>query len=138
MAAKLGGVFLECAAAIPHLRDGAQITMTRSLLDARPRASLAAYVASKAGAGALANTVALELASRPITVNVVPPGCFDSPLAASCEHNSALADELLGHTRLRRWGTNEDLPGALLFLASPTSDLVTGAVRSVDEGYQCI
>jgi NAD(P)-dependent dehydrogenase (short-subunit alcohol dehydrogenase family) len=105
------------------------------VLGERPRAGLSAYSASKAGLVGLAKGLALDLAPAGITVNVVAPGWFDSPLAESWKASPEREAEVLGHTAQRRWGSADDLAGAYQFLASDSSAFVTGIVLSVDGGY---
>jgi NAD(P)-dependent dehydrogenase (short-subunit alcohol dehydrogenase family) len=70
-----------------------------------------------------------------ITVNVVAPGWFDSPLAERWKNSPELGAGVLGHTAQRRWGASTDLAGAYQFLASAASAFVTGTVLNVDGGY---
>lgn len=131
----LTGAFLGARAAARVMGHGGRIVFTGSVLGERPRQGLAAYSASKAGLTALAKGLALDLAPAGITVNVVAPGWFDSPLADAWMRKPELSGEIIGHTALRRWGTPSDLTGAYRFLASDASAFVTGTVISVDGGY---
>ena len=131
----LTGAFLGARAAARVMRDGGRLIFTGSVLGERPRAGLAAYSASKAGLVGMAKALALDLAPSGITVNVVAPGWFDSPLAERWKNSPDLAAGVLGHTAQRRWGTSRDLAGAYLFLASDASAFVTGTVLTVDGGY---
>jgi NAD(P)-dependent dehydrogenase (short-subunit alcohol dehydrogenase family) len=83
----------------------------------------------------LAKGLALDLAPSRITVNVVAPGWFDSPLAEPWTSNEQLSEFILGHTALKRWGQSVDLVGAFQFLASDAAAFVTGTVLNVDGGY---
>ena len=83
----------------------------------------------------MAKALALDLAPAGITVNVVAPGWFDSPLAHGWKTNPELSDAITGHTAQGRWGAPADLTGAYLFLASDASAFVTGTVLNVDGGY---
>ena len=114
----LTGVFLGARAAARAMRDGSLTIFTGSVLGERPRAGLTAYSAAKAGLVGLAKGLALDLASAGITVNVVAPGWFDSPLAERWKNTPELEAGVLGHTAERRWGASTDLAGAYLFLAS--------------------
>jgi NAD(P)-dependent dehydrogenase (short-subunit alcohol dehydrogenase family) len=115
--------------------EGGRVIFTGSVLGERPRKGLSAYSASKAGLVGLAKALALDLAPVGITVNVVAPGWFDSPLAEAWKSNERLSEAILGHTAQRRWGSPGDLPGAYLFLASTAAAYITGTVLSVDGGY---
>lgn len=131
----LTGAFLGARAATRAMRDRGRLIFTGSVLGERPRKGLTAYSASKAGLVGMAKGLALDLAPAGITVNVVAPGWFDSPLAEGWKHNAELSAEITGHTAQRRWGSPVDLTGAYLFLASDASAFVTGTVLSVDGGY---
>jgi NAD(P)-dependent dehydrogenase (short-subunit alcohol dehydrogenase family) len=136
LATNLDGVFYGIRAAVPALRSSGRgrIIITGSVVGERPRKGLGAYSASKAAVHALAKSFAQDLAPD-ITVNVVAPGWFDSPMAEGFKQNEYLEERILGHTALRRWGQPGDLPGAYLFLASEAAAFMTGTVVSVDGGY---
>jgi NAD(P)-dependent dehydrogenase (short-subunit alcohol dehydrogenase family) len=131
----LTGGFLGARAAARVMGDGGRLIFTGSVVGERPRRGLAAYCASKAGLVGMAKGLALDLASAGITVNVVAPGWFDSPLAEGWKTNPELSATITGHTALGRWGAPVDLAGAYQFLASDASAFVTGTVLSVDGGY---
>lgn len=127
--------FLGARAASRVMGEGGRVIFTGSVLGERPGKGLAAYSASKAGLVGLAKALALDLASQGITVNVVAPGWFDSPLADGWKNNPKRSAAILGHTAQQRWGDATDLAGAYQFLASDASAFVTGAVLNVDGGY---
>ena len=115
--------------------EGGRLIFTGSVLGERPRRGLTAYSASKAGVVGVAKGLALDLAPAGITVNVVAPGWFDSPLADGWKNSPKLSAAITGHTAQRRWGAPADLAGAYQFLVSDASAFVTGTVLSVDGGY---
>jgi NAD(P)-dependent dehydrogenase (short-subunit alcohol dehydrogenase family) len=129
------GAFFGARAAARVMRAGGRLIFTGSVLGERPRKGLTAYSTSKAALVGMAKGLALDLAPAGITVNVVAPGWFDSPLADGWKHNPHLAAAVTGHTAQRRWGAPSDLAGAYQFLASDASAFVTGTVLSVDGGY---
>jgi NAD(P)-dependent dehydrogenase (short-subunit alcohol dehydrogenase family) len=131
----LTGAFLGARAAARVMAEGGRLIFTGSVLGERPRKGLVAYSASKAGLVGLAKGLALDLAPAGITVNVVAPGWFDSPLVDGWTSNADLSAAITGHTAQRRWGDPADLAGAYRFLASDASAFVTGTVLSVDGGY---
>ncbi len=131
----LTGAFLGARAAARVMGEGGRLIFTGSVLGERPRAGLSAYSASKAGLAGMAKGLALDLAPAGITVNVVAPGWFDSPLAEGWKSNAEVSATITGHTAQRRWGTATDLAGAYQFLASDASAYVTGTVLNVDGGY---
>ncbi len=131
----LTGTFLGARAAARVMHEGGRVIFTGSVLGERPRRGLAAYSASKAGLVGLAKALALDLAPHGITVNVVAPGWFDSPLVDGFKCQPELAAEVTDHTAQKRWGAPTDLAGIYQFLASDASAFVTGTVLSIDGGY---
>lgn len=131
----LTGTFLGAQAAAQVMQPGGRIIITGSVIGNRPRAGLAAYAASKSGAHALTEALALELGPRDITVNAVALGWFDTGLGAHWHRDERRESDIVDHTSLGRWGTPDDLPGAYLFLASSSSAYVTGTTLTVDGGY---
>jgi 3-oxoacyl-[acyl-carrier protein] reductase len=131
----LTGAFLGARAAARVMHAGSRVIFTGSVLGERPREGLAAYSASKAGLVGLAKGLALDLAPAGITVNVVSPGWFDSPLVEPWKQHPELGAGVLAHTAMKRWGAPADLVGAYEFLASDASAFVTGTVLTVDGGY---
>lgn len=131
----LTGAFLGARASARVMKAGGRLIFTGSVLGERPRKGLAAYSASKAGVIGLAKGLALDLAPADITVNVVAPGWFDSPLAGGWKNSPEHSAAITGHTALRRWGAPADLAGAYQFLVSDASAFVTGTVLNVDGGY---
>jgi NAD(P)-dependent dehydrogenase (short-subunit alcohol dehydrogenase family) len=131
----LTGSFLGARAAARVMGEGGRLIFTGSVLGERPRKGLSAYSASKAGLVGVAKGLALDLAPAGITVNVVAPGWFESPLADEWVHNPKLSAAITGHTAQRRWGTSTDLAAAYQFLASDAAAFITGTVLSVDGGY---
>jgi NAD(P)-dependent dehydrogenase (short-subunit alcohol dehydrogenase family) len=131
----LTGAFLGARAAARVMGQGGRLIFTGSVLGERPCRGLSAYSASKAGLVGMAKGLALDLASSGITVNVVAPGWFDSPLAEPWKANPDVSARVVGHTVQKRWGSSTDLAGAYQFLASDASAFVTGTVINVDGGY---
>jgi NAD(P)-dependent dehydrogenase (short-subunit alcohol dehydrogenase family) len=131
----LTGAFLGARAAARVMGPGGRIIFTGSVLGERPSKGLAAYSASKAGLVGMAKALALDLAPLKITVNVVAPGWFESPMAEPWMKKDELSKAVLSHTALNRWGRSADLAGAFQFLASDAAEFVTGTVLNVDGGY---
>ena len=112
-------------------RSGRIILMS-SVVAMLGSAGQANYAASKAGLIGLARSLARELGSRSITVNVVAPGPIDTDMTAALGEKRLA--ELYAAVPLGRTGTVEEIAGVVTFLASPAASYITGAVLPVDGG----
>jgi 3-oxoacyl-[acyl-carrier protein] reductase len=90
------------------------------------------YAASKAGLIGLGRSLARELASRSITVNVVAPGFVDTDMTAELADDRRAA--ILAGVPLGRLGSADEIAATVAFLASPDAAYITGAVIPVDGG----
>lgn len=97
------------------------------------------YSAAKGGLIMLARGAAIEWASRNIRVNVVAPGLTATPVIEASfqrrEDPEAYRAQREGQIPLQRLATPEEIADAILFMASPKSSYITGAVLPVDGGY---
>jgi len=95
-------------------------------------AGQANYVASKAGLIGLTRAIAVEVASRNITVNAVAPGFIDTPMTEVLP--AELKEKLKSLIPLGRFGTDRDVAAAIAFLASDEAAYITGQVLDVNGG----
>jgi NAD(P)-dependent dehydrogenase (short-subunit alcohol dehydrogenase family) len=114
-------------------RPGRIINIT-SVLARRTIGRVPAYCAAKAGLTHLTHVLAMELARYGILVNALAPGYIETDFNRAFFQTEA-GKALIARIPLKRLGQPNDLDGALLFLASPASAYVTGAVISVDGGH---
>jgi len=90
------------------------------------------YSASKAGVIGFSKSIAKELASRNITVNVIAPGYIETEMTHILSDTAKEA--FLASIPLKRAGSQIDVANAALFLASPLADYITGQIIKVDGG----
>jgi len=133
----LKGAWLMARQFAQHLvglkRPGRIINIT-SVLGFRTIGRVPAYCAAKAGLTHLTHVLAMELARHGILVNALAPGYVETDFNRAFFQTEP-GKALISRIPLKRLGQTEDLDGALLFLASPASAYVTGAVIAVDGGH---
>jgi 3-oxoacyl-[acyl-carrier protein] reductase len=95
-------------------------------------AGQANYVAAKAGLIGLTKAIAMEIASRNITVNAVAPGFVETPMTDVL--SDKVKDELKSRIPLGRLGSARDVASAIVFLASDEAGYITGHVLDVNGG----
>jgi 3-oxoacyl-[acyl-carrier protein] reductase len=96
------------------------------------------YGAAKGGVVQMTKTLAVSWASDGIRVNAVAPGVIESNMTAPMLDYEPITGPLLARTPMARFGTPEDVSGAVLFLASPAARYVTGHTLVVDGGYSVL
>jgi len=116
-------------------RGRGKIVNTCSLMSRVARAGVAPYAASKGGAMMLTKAMAVEWAAHNIQVNGIAPGYIRTELTEPLVRDAAFSQWVLSRTPAGRWGEPADLAGAVVFLASPASDFVTGHILYVDGGF---
>ncbi len=117
----------------PRASYGGRIVFSSSVVGSTRVAGLAAYGASKAGINYLAGALAVELGEYGITVNAIGIGATTN--ARNLGDDPKYAEHWGAVLPIGRALTPEDATGALLYLVSPASSAVTGAVIAVDGGH---
>jgi 3-oxoacyl-[acyl-carrier protein] reductase len=132
--ANLTGAFRVVKRAAPGMlkaRRGRVILMS-SVVGLLGSAGQANYAASKSGLVGFARSLARELGSRSITINVVAPGPVSTDMTATLGENRL--SELTEAVPLRRMATPDEIAGVVTFLAGPDAAYITGSVIPVDGG----
>lgn len=130
----LKGVFLLTKAALRPMmqaRKGRIISIS-SVVGIVGNPGQANYCASKAGVIGFSKSVAKEVASRGITVNVIAPGYIGTEMTEKL--NDTQRQAILDMVPLKKIGSGEDIAGVVTFLASEDGAYITGHVLQVDGG----
>jgi 2-deoxy-D-gluconate 3-dehydrogenase len=128
--------FLAQAAGRAMLAQGAgKIIFIASMLSFQGGILVPSYTAAKHAVAGLTKALANEWAPAGINVNAIAPGYMATANTAALRVDPVRSEAILGRIPAGRWGTPGDLEGAAVFLASPASDYVNGAVIPVDGGW---
>lgn len=134
LSTNLSGVFRVSKACLRGMMKarGGRIINIASVIALMGNAGQANYAAAKAGIIGFSKSLAREVGSRNITVNVVAPGFIDTDMT------KVLSDEqrqgMLAQVPLNRLGESDDIAAAVLFLASAAGAYVTGETLHVNGG----
>lgn len=134
----LVGTWYGMRAAAPHMLrqgSGSIINISSILGMGGHEHRTPGYVAAKAGVNMLTRSLGCEWADRGVRVNALAPNYFLSESTRWMFEQSGMDEWVRSRTPMRRAGTNEDLVGPLLFLASDASSYITGAIIPVDGGW---
>ena len=130
------GTFNVTRAVVRHMiskRSGRIVNLSSVSADKGGRGQ-ANYAASKGAINAFTKAMAVELASRKITVNCVAPGVIETEM--SQQVRDLAGNEVKARILLRRYGQAQDVAHAVWFLASRFADYITGEVLHVDGGFK--
>ncbi len=132
----VGGVFNVVRAVAPHMivqRAGKIINLS-SVAGEKGGRGQTNYAASKGAINAFTRSLAVELASRKITVNAVAPGVIETEM--SQDVRELAGDAVTARILLKRYGKPEEVAYAVWFLASRFAEYITGQVINIDGGFK--
>lgn len=136
MTTNLDSVFFVGQTVARHMigRNAGKIINICSVQSELGRPSIAPYTASKGAVKMLTKGMCIDWAKHNIQVNGIGPGYFDTELNKALVEDPAFSEWLAKRTPAGRWGDVEELIGAAIFLASPSSSFVNGHILYVDGG----
>jgi 3-oxoacyl-[acyl-carrier protein] reductase len=134
LSTNLSGVFRVCKAALRGMMKAkrGRIINIASIIGLMGNAGQANYAAAKAGIIGFSKSLAREVGSRNITVNVVAPGFIDTDMTRVMPEDQRAA--MLGQVPLKRLGEAQDIADSVLFLASDAAAYITGETLHVNGG----
>ena len=134
----LKSVFFLCQAfakAALAANRPAKIINIASLLSFQGGIRVPSYTASKSGLAGLTKLLANEWAARGINVNAIAPGYVETNNTEALRADAERSADILKRIPAGRWASPDDMAGAAVFLASPASNYVHGAILPVDGGW---
>jgi NAD(P)-dependent dehydrogenase (short-subunit alcohol dehydrogenase family) len=136
----LKGVFRGCKAVAPLMekQGGGKIINMASVGGLRPGTGMGLYCISKAGVIMLTQVLAVELGPANIQVNAIAPGVIKTRFSQVLWQTPEIAESILRDLPAGRFGEAQEVASLALYLASPASDFVTGAVFVVDGGQSVV
>ena len=140
MDSQIKGTFLGCQVYGEYmLKEGKGNIINISSASAGPPLSKAfTYSAAKAAIKNLTQNLGREWGTKGVRVNAIRPGFFPTEWNLKNFIDEDRKKAILSHTPMKRFGTPNELTGAILWLASDASGFVTGAEITVDGGYSCM
>ena len=129
--------FLSQAFAKQYIKQGhgGKIININSMLSYQGGIRVPSYTASKSAGMGLTKAMCNEWASYNINVNAIAPGYMSTNNTAQLRSDSDRSEAIIDRIPAGRWGTPDDMKGAVVFLASAASDYVNGFTLAVDGGW---
>jgi 2-deoxy-D-gluconate 3-dehydrogenase len=116
-------------------RGEGKIVFTASVLTFQGGIMVPGYAAAKGGIGQLTMALANEWAGKGVNVNAIAPGYIATDNNQALRDDSARNEQLLVRIPAGRWGSPDDLKGAVVWLSSRAADYVHGTIVIVDGGW---
>jgi len=125
----------QAVARVMISQGGGKIINIASMLSFQGGITVPSYTASKSGIAGVTRALANEWAKHNINVNAIAPGYMATDNTAALRIDPNRSTSILDRIPAARWGTPDDLKGAVVFLASSASDYMHGAIVPVDGGW---
>ncbi|WP_406855977.1 2-dehydro-3-deoxy-D-gluconate 5-dehydrogenase KduD [Alsobacter sp. KACC 23698] len=138
MNVNLKSAFFLSQAAARHMlsrEGGGRIVNIASLLSFQGGIRIPSYTASKSGLAGLTRLLACEWAGKGVNVNAIAPGYFVTNNTEALRNDPDRSGQILARIPAGRWGEQDDIGGAAVFLCSPAAAYVHGIVLPVDGGW---
>ncbi len=116
-------------------RGSGKIIFIASVLSFQGGILVPAYAAAKGAVAQLTKALANEWAAQGVNVNAIAPGYIATDSTAALRADARRNEQIQARIPAGRWGTPDDLKGALVFLASDASAYVHGTILTVDGGW---
>jgi 2-deoxy-D-gluconate 3-dehydrogenase len=116
-------------------RGSGKIVFTASLLSFQGGITVPGYAASKGGIATLTMALSNEWAGQGVNVNAIAPGYIATDNTRALQDDATRTEQILARVPAGRWGSPDDLKGAVVFLCSDASSFVNGVVLPVDGGW---
>jgi NAD(P)-dependent dehydrogenase (short-subunit alcohol dehydrogenase family) len=120
-----------------HQKSGSIINFA-SASSGPPLSKAFVYSMAKAGISSITQNLAREWGTTGVRVNALRPGFFPTEWSMKNFIDESRQSKILGHTPMGRFGTPEELVGAVLWLASDAASFVTGSIVAIDGGFTCM
>ena len=134
------GLFFQLQSILPLLANPSSVVITSSIAASTAQPGASVYSATKAAVSSLGRTLAVELASKGIRVNVLSPGPIDTPILDKigfpAEQVAGFKQSMASKSLVCRLGTPEEVAQSARFLLSSASSNVTGTELIVDGGVR--
>lgn len=125
----------QAVARVMMSQGGGKIINIASMLSFQGGITVPSYTAAKSALAGITRALANEWAGHNINVNAIAPGYMATDNTAALRADPKRSISILERIPAGRWGTPDDLKGAVVFLASSASDYMHGAIVPVDGGW---
>ncbi len=135
----LSSVFYICQCAAEYMikKKSGHIINVASMLSFFGGIMIPAYAASKGGIAQLTKALSNEWSEYGVFVNAIAPGYMETELTVTMRKYPDQVKNITSRIPMGRWGTQDDVKGLCVFLASEASSYITGSIIAVDGGYKC-